>query len=173
MSESIWKKEISFRRKPKAASPAAPAAPASVPATEQKQSIWKREISLGRKRARDDAPAPAAVSIAPEPETQSASEPRPVHEPETPRQLPHAAGDYEWRPEAVPAQPPVVEPVPAPILQNVVPLSAAPPLPPPAPAPAQAERKPSFLKRDLGRKRKAAEEDAPTVETTPRPEKAP
>jgi type IV pilus assembly protein PilM len=56
MSDSIWKKELSFKRKPKEAAPApvAPeavtAAPSAAPApapAEPKQSIWKKEISFG------------------------------------------------------------------------------------------------------------------------------
>jgi type IV pilus assembly protein PilM len=66
---SIWKKEISFRRKPKAVSlppveaPPAAVAPASVP--EVKTSIWKKEISFGRK-AKVEAVPPAPVQAAPE-----------------------------------------------------------------------------------------------------------
>lgn len=44
MSESIWKKEITFRRKPTAA-----------PAPKQK-SVWKKEISLHRTRVEEDVP---------------------------------------------------------------------------------------------------------------------
>src|SRR4029450_6099381 len=51
---SIWKKEISFRRKPKQAPKAVPvwpqgAAQAAPGEPEPKTSVWKKEISLGRK----------------------------------------------------------------------------------------------------------------------------
>jgi type IV pilus assembly protein PilM len=51
---SIWKKEISFRRKPKQAPKAVPvwpqeAAQAAPGEPEAKTSVWKKEISLGRK----------------------------------------------------------------------------------------------------------------------------
>ncbi len=51
---SVWKKEISFRRKPKQAPKAEPVWPEeaaqAVPAQpEAKTSVWKKEISLGRK----------------------------------------------------------------------------------------------------------------------------
>jgi type IV pilus assembly protein PilM len=58
MSESIWKKEISFKRKPKAEAPAPPPAPA-VPAKSE-NSIWKKEIGFSRK-PKTEAPAPAPV----------------------------------------------------------------------------------------------------------------
>ena len=182
MSDSIWKKEISFRRKPKPPREAAPAvSEAEKPAP--KQSIWKKEISLGRKRPKQDATPRPAVAMAPplEPETEELSAPAPVREAPPPQELPHAAGDYEWRPEAV-AHPPVVESVPPPVPENVVPLSpSAAPAPAPAPPPApvapepEAERKPSFLKREIGRKRKPKppESDAPVVvEEQPRAENA-
>jgi type IV pilus assembly protein PilM len=108
MGESIWKKEISFRRKTTVAPEPKPAkesvwkkeislrrAPESA---EPKESIWKKEISLGRKRSKPETPvlefdlAPAAEAvwsrppeIEPEPEppvaTPHVSEPEPVDEP--------------------------------------------------------------------------------------------
>src|SRR5207248_10073046 len=60
MSESIWKKEITLKRKPKAAPEPKPAKEpvwkkeislSRKPKSEEpKDSIWKKEISLGRKR---------------------------------------------------------------------------------------------------------------------------
>ena len=189
MSESIWKKEISLRRKPKPPREAAPAA-SEVAAPAPKQSIWKKEITLGRKRPKQDATPRPAVAMAPplEPETDERSAPVPVREAPPPPELPHAAGDYEWRPEAVP-HPPVVEPVPPPVPVNVVPLSAAPPAPdlPPAAAASEPEpepepepkpepeRKPSFLKREIGRKKQpsAAEPAAEKAPKQPRPPRVP
>jgi hypothetical protein len=46
VSDSIWKKEISFKRKPKDDVVEEPAA--------EKQSFWKKEISLSRKPKDDD-----------------------------------------------------------------------------------------------------------------------
>ena len=172
MSESIWKKEISFRRKPKPKD-----APAAVPATDHeaapRQSIWKKEISLGRKKAERPAPVappaappPSPVALAPEqpPEPEEAAEPR----------LPHAAGDYEWRTEIEPTLPPAVEAVPPLMPENVVQL---PPTAPTAPAEPEAESKPkerksSFLKREVGRGRRAKKVDAFT-EPAPEQTKAP
>src|SRR5467141_3026040 len=51
MSDSMWKKEISFKRKPKGdVDPAAEAAEPPV----AKQSFWKKEVSLSRKGKDDD-----------------------------------------------------------------------------------------------------------------------
>jgi type IV pilus assembly protein PilM len=54
--ESIWKKEVSFGRKPKD--------DANAPDAEEKTSVWKREVSFGRKKKTDDE----VVAPAPEPE---------------------------------------------------------------------------------------------------------
>ena len=63
---SVWKKEISFRRKPKNEARAADA-----PAT---TSIWKKEISLGRRKQAE----PDLVAAVSEPEAAVVSEPEPV-----------------------------------------------------------------------------------------------
>jgi type IV pilus assembly protein PilM len=55
--QSIWKKEISFRRKPKEQK-------APPPPGEEPTSIWKKEISFGRKAKKD---APAEETPTPEP----------------------------------------------------------------------------------------------------------
>src|SRR3954453_21431928 len=52
VSDSIWKKELSFSRKPKAPKEEAPVvAPvvAPVDAPVEKQSVWKKDLSLGKK----------------------------------------------------------------------------------------------------------------------------
>jgi type IV pilus assembly protein PilM len=185
VSDSIWKKEISFRRKPKP--PAEPGQPEPAPkAAPPKQSLWKKEITLGRKKPKEALPPP--VAIAPEPQP----EPAPDQEPD---RLPHAAGDYEWRNDAAQphTNPLAVEPVLAPMPHNVVQMS-----PHPAPAAPQPEahaleppateepqeakeakepreRKPSFLKREIGRKKKPpeAEAAAPGAEPKQKREKAP
>jgi type IV pilus assembly protein PilM len=48
---SVWKKEISFKRKPKAEEPDQVVAADDAQAAEPKQSIWKKEISFGKKAA--------------------------------------------------------------------------------------------------------------------------
>ena len=161
MSESIWKKEISFRRKPKAAQPKPAQPPAAAPATvprakpAQKQSIWKKEITLGRKKAIPAEPSPAPVAIAPE------AQPAPA----APQRLLHAAGEYEWRGEEPPASP-VVEAVPPLPPANVVQLPPSAPAPPePEEPPANPVPKRSFLKRELGRRKPPQTDD-------PRPEAA-
>jgi type IV pilus assembly protein PilM len=185
VSDSIWKKEISFRRKPKRAAGSGRPEPAPK-AAPPKQSIWKKEITLGRKKPKEALPPP--VAIAPEPE------PAPDREPD---RLPHAAGDYEWRNDAAQphTNPLAVEPVLAPMPHNVVQMSppAAPAAPqpeahtpePPAtdepqePQPTEPkepkERKPSFLKREIGRKKKPPEAKAAAPEAEPnrKREKAP
>jgi type IV pilus assembly protein PilM len=65
MSDSVWKKEISFKRKPKGDEPA-PAAPAVAEAP--KQSLLKKEISFSRK---PKAPKPAKAAKEPKAEKQS------------------------------------------------------------------------------------------------------
>ena len=63
MSDSIWKKEISFKRKPKDA-PAEAVAPDVASPPEPKQSIWKKEISFGGSRPKQSkAPAEPKQSI--------------------------------------------------------------------------------------------------------------
>jgi type IV pilus assembly protein PilM len=52
MSDSVWKKEISFKRKPKGDVEPAPEQPAEPPVA--KQSFWKKEVSLSRKSKDDD-----------------------------------------------------------------------------------------------------------------------
>ena len=61
MSDSIWKKEISFSRKPKA--PQEPEAVQAEAAAEPKQSIWKKDVSLGRKEKAPKADAEPKQSI--------------------------------------------------------------------------------------------------------------
>ncbi len=64
---SIWKKEISFKRKPKKERSTKAAAPAPSPVTAKKpeQSVWKKKISFGRKRkaTKQAAAQPAPPSV--------------------------------------------------------------------------------------------------------------
>jgi type IV pilus assembly protein PilM len=153
VSDSIWKKEISLGRKK--AKPQAEA-PADSQPKQPKQSVWKKEISLGRKKAKPHAEAPPPhVALAPEPATAGAPS------------LPHAAGDYEW----------LTEPTPAPMPPNVValPPAAVPAAEPPEALPAEPEkaRKPSFLKRELGRSRAPREPKPPKEPKQPKQPKEP
>jgi type IV pilus assembly protein PilM len=168
VSDSIWKKEISFRRKPKE-KPAPAAATPGTAQPEPKQSVWKKEITLGRKKPPPAPPARPAVAMAP------ALEPEPEPEVTGPRPLPHAAGDYEWQPED-PSEQPTASVVPAPMPLNLVqmpPLApvepTAPPEQPEPPAP-EKPRNQSFLKRELGRKATEPRERDPAE---PKPAKAP
>ena len=71
--QPFWKKELSFGRKPKAAAPAAVAAPAGVLSQEAtelwptpaKQPFWKKEVSLSRKAKAPRPPAEPKPAKAP------------------------------------------------------------------------------------------------------------
>jgi type IV pilus assembly protein PilM len=120
---SIWKKEISFRRKPDAA------------AGREGESIWKKEISLGRRQARSAQVRALADEALRKIEEESAAEP-------------WLAG-----PELPPA--PAPEPQPKAV----------------AATPAAAAKKPSIWKRELGKpkgEKKAKKEKAPKGERKPR-----
>src|SRR4051794_21198795 len=52
MSDSIWKKEISFSRKPKAPKEAS----AEPVVRDENQSVWKKELSLGKKQKAPKTP---------------------------------------------------------------------------------------------------------------------
>jgi type IV pilus assembly protein PilM len=64
VSDSIWKKEISFsRKKPEQDAAAdAPAAPVESAPAQPKQSVWKKEISFGRKKPEQDATVDASAA---------------------------------------------------------------------------------------------------------------
>jgi type IV pilus assembly protein PilM len=128
---SIWKKEISFRRK---------TTPRAAQGAETKPSIWRKEITLGRRQE------PAAESVAAEP-TQapdpipapaSASAPAVVPEPQPePQPEAQAVADEEpW--ESEPELPAAPEPVEEPTVEVPAPVAAAPVAPevihPPVPA---------------------------------------
>ena len=103
--QSIWKKEISFRRKPKAK--AAPPAPGEEPT-----SVWKKEISFKRKPPALEAEP--VVESAPVVETAHVvvSAPAPVVEPVAPVveiMTPEPVGAWEVD-AAVPPAPAVVTP---------------------------------------------------------------
>jgi hypothetical protein len=70
--ESIWKKEISFGRKPKEEAPESEAD--GTTGSDEPTSVWKKEISFGRKKKQAETPAPesevAAGGSAEEPESE-------------------------------------------------------------------------------------------------------
>jgi len=82
---SVWKKEISFRRKPKAAAPAP--APAVVEESSQPTSVWKKEISFRRKPKNDWValpPEPPVSPAAPDPDVGWTAPPAALTEPVVP-----------------------------------------------------------------------------------------
>ncbi len=94
---SIWKKEMSFRRKPAEES----AAEGSSESTSAAGSIWKKELSL-RKKPQDDAVEPEAVAAEPEldPAVAAALEliagPSPEPTVPEPAAEPAAAVEHSW-----------------------------------------------------------------------------
>ena len=162
-SESIWKKEITFRRKPKPAlepeqEPAYEQAPEERQASE---SIWKKEISFRRKPKLEPAPEqPADEPAAEEPAAEErVAEETPV--PAPPR------GDYGWLtadfdPNDVPREMPAIAPPP---------VSA--PLAEPVPAPVEAqERRPRRLQKPALPKVERPKLKRPALERKPK-QKAP
>jgi type IV pilus assembly protein PilM len=168
--DSIWKKEISFRRKPQEEGSAAPdGAPAEPPVSiwkkeitfrrkhdddgEKSDSIWHKEISFRRRQewnkeiealaeeALRDVDAAAAVATGPKAETWLAKPELP------PEPLPDAA--------AAPAPAPIA-PMPAPAPVAAAPVAAAPEVP------VVETPKTSIWKRELGgsKKKKAKEPKA-------------
>jgi len=165
VSDSFWKKEISFGRKSKAPDDES-AAPEPKPAKEPKQksdSVWKKEISFGRKAKAPEEQTVAPVESVteriaafvpePEPAPQAAVAPAPAPAPEREREeespLPPTTGDYGWLtqdfdpnqiPDDMPAIPaPKVE---LPRLETPLPLpdldSVVAPEPTPLPEPVAA-----------------------------------
>jgi type IV pilus assembly protein PilM len=109
--ESVWKKELSFRRKPAqdaADTPEPGNEPASEAAAAGGASVWKKEISF-RKKAKDATDAPA------QPEPAVAAEAQPEPEVDLYALLPELVFEPEPEPEAQPEPVPVaaLEPVPA------------------------------------------------------------
>jgi type IV pilus assembly protein PilM len=161
---SVWKKEISFRRKPKAAAGGQEETAQAAPTTpEAKTSVWKKEIGLGRKsKPKPPKPvslppveAPAAVSPGAEPEAKSSVWKKEIgfgrkKKPETstapaPEQPAEQAGTSVWKkeigfrrkPKEVEAAPALVEavaPQPEPEPAHVD-LSDSSPVEPVAPEP--------------------------------------
>ena len=123
MSESIWKKEITLRRKSKSAPEPKPAKESvwkkeislrrTPESAEPKESIWKKEISLGRKRAAKPQTPVLAFDLAPAAEAVFAQPPSPAAEPEPevveevaaePEVVVEAPEPYAWLTEQFPPQ---------------------------------------------------------------------
>ncbi len=170
MSDSIWKKDISFGRK-KAPAPA-PAEETQQPeaadeAPEQSTSMWKKEISFGRKKA-EQAPKPAKAEPAEAPSEESTS----IWKKELSfgrkkAVAPEAVAVPE--PAAAPVAEPVSQPGPAPAreeLPDAIANVLAPP--PPAPAPQAVEAEAPSVEPDYGFLAPEAVEE-PVAEPTPAP----
>ena len=136
---SIWKKEISLRRKPKPATgDAAPAMPQSVdvpPAAKAETSMWKKEITFRRKpKAEPGLPvqAPAQQAPAQEPVSPSA----PVYRP-TPVEAAGPIVPADLPPVTAPVTPVAQQPVTPPGPAPVTPVAQQPVLPPVTPVAQQ------------------------------------
>jgi type IV pilus assembly protein PilM len=116
-AESIWKKEISFKRKPK------PQAQPAVEAPKPAESIWKKEITFRRK----PKPTVTAVPLASEAITWPLETPEPEPAPEPP------AAEAPTRVDT-PSMPFALPPVTAPADDAQPRPASPPPLPPVAPA---------------------------------------
>jgi type IV pilus assembly protein PilM len=163
--ESIWKKEISFRRKPSDEAPSgeAPVDPTPDAFSAQPTSIWKKEISFRRKpgaEAGGESIWTKDISLR---RKQARSAQVRLLAEEALRAIEETTPDEPWLagPELPPE--PLAEDAPA-----VVPVPTPTPAPAPAPAEAEAEAKVPFWKREIG-KPKAKE---PKTEKQPKEEKA-
>src|SRR4051812_10684062 len=103
MSDSFWKKEISFGRKPKEPKVEVPALDTSFLEPDvESVPFWKKEVSLGRKKAPLAMPEPEPLTVAPvlEPEPELELEPEPVPAAEAEGELEASPGlppgDYGW-----------------------------------------------------------------------------
>jgi type IV pilus assembly protein PilM len=158
MSDSIWKKEISFgRRKERGAEPAPDEQPKqsvwkkelslgrkkerTAPADEQaqqRQSIWKREVALGRKKKDDEAVARlvelATRTVAPDFDP-TAAPPPPPQPVLVPAPAPASAPvDHPVDLHPVDLHPVEVLPVDEPVVAPVAPVAPIPPVAPVPPA---------------------------------------
>jgi type IV pilus assembly protein PilM len=169
--ESIWKKEISFRRKPAAEQPVADAAVSNDDPPAPPISIWKKEISFRRKGEQDEE-QPKSDSIWHKDISLRRSQARSAQiralAEEALRQVEAAAQPEPWL--AGPELPPAPDPEPA--LERK-PTPAPAPAPAPVPAaqakPAEAAPKTSIWKRELGKPKTPKQEKAPKVKAEPKP----
>jgi type IV pilus assembly protein PilM len=162
VSDSIWKKEISFKRKPKpdtdpdfdvqapkqsflkkeisfSRKPKEPASNADPEAEAKRESIWKKEIGFGKKQDRtvEELMQQAAAAVSPEP-----------FDPQQPVAPPHpvelAESVVASMPDPTAPEPPAdVHPVEElPVEAPVVPAVPGPPLPPTPPLPGMPAQPP-------------------------------
>jgi type IV pilus assembly protein PilM len=132
---SIWKKEITLRRKPK--QQAAPE-----PAKSAETSVWKKEITLRRKPKQQAAPEPAKqaetsiwkkeITLRRKPKAQPELLATPLFEP-APRPAPEPAAAPADEPTVPIALPPVTASVPEPAPADVTEAAAPPVIPVSAP----------------------------------------
>jgi type IV pilus assembly protein PilM len=138
---SIWKKEISFRRKPKPAPKAEPvwpeeAAQAVPPKPEAKTSVWKKEISLGRKSKPKPValpPVDAPVAATPEPDGKTSVWKKEIGFRRKPKEIEAAPASVEAvmpQPEPAHVVPPVSPPTEPAVPDPASPVSIGPVLPP-------------------------------------------
>ncbi|HEY2072088.1 MAG TPA: pilus assembly protein PilM, partial [Gaiellaceae bacterium] len=154
--ESIWKKEISFRRKPaEQPAPAQAAAASGDGPPEPPVSIWKKEISFKRKHDEGAEPQEKSESIW----TKDISLRRKQARSAQVRALAEEA--LQAIDAASTAEPWLAEPElpPAPLPEPQAAPAAPAPAPPPAPA-AEKPKKTSIWKRELGGSKKAKEPKA-------------
>jgi type IV pilus assembly protein PilM len=131
VSDSFWKKEISFGKR-KDAQPKSDAPKADKPAKPKGESFWKKEISIGKRK--DAQP----VEAVPADEVLEPALPEPELAPTAPEEYGWltASLDEVTAPPAAPAPPvapPVAPPAPQPVAE--APTVELPPPPPVAPAP--------------------------------------
>jgi type IV pilus assembly protein PilM len=154
---SIWKKELSFRRKPKQAPKAEPvwpqeAAHAASAAPDAKTSVWKKEISFGRK-GKPKPPKPVSLPPVEAPPLPPAAAAEPVakasvwkkeisfgRKPKSEVEAaPAPVEEAAPAPEPTHAVPPVSPPVEQIVPEPVPPVAVEPALPPVEPAPPTSE----------------------------------
>jgi type IV pilus assembly protein PilM len=198
--KSVWKKEISFRRKPKAkeappepgAEPTsiwkreisfkrAPAAVSDAP-SEPKQSIWKKDISLGRKKAAEQpelappaAPEPEPVVVEPVAEETFeivAEPPLEVHAESWTAEPELPPEPIEVAPVAIVPEPEVAEEAPT-IVETPAPVVVHPPVPAAELPPVEGARSVPFWKRELAIGRRGATKPRAAKEPRAKKLKAP
>jgi type IV pilus assembly protein PilM len=181
--QSIWKKEISFRRKKNADADESANEQEQAPASELQPSFWKKEISFKRKPAGRAATPEDDASGAPDPAFAAldlvdvyapAAEPTPSRAPETPSEaappielfaVPEAAAEQVPEPAEAPTAslPPAApsEPAPAPVVVHPpVPAAELPPLPDEQPPKRNRKKKEKgdgrvpFYRRELSLRRR-------------------
>jgi type IV pilus assembly protein PilM len=175
--ESIWKKEISFRRKPKGApdetsDASRQEAPDTAP--RPKESIWKKEISFGRKAKQEAEKQPVQDESGPEVQENPQEDPPanvevpvPVAEPTEPVVIAAAISaepapeEVAWKKEVSFSRKPADESPVEPVAEQAA--DADPPAPSdevPAPEPAPSEAEPVW-KKEVSFSRKPADQAEP------------